>query len=893
MNIRINRAKNLIGVLGSLILFNSTSYSAPTQIDARTQINPNTNLTISSLTAKYGITGGSVTISNTMSAGSIGVGTTNPAGGFFDAEGSFTRIYLNGGGGLNIDVPTGTGSNELDLGGSAAIGSGYAGFLTAPSNGLLVQGNVGISTGNPQMPLDVNGAAQFGLGGIKSTFTNSGNLLVAYNIHSGSANFTSGIVAGSGTFTGGVSVASITLTGSNPTITAANGLYIATQSITNNVPPTLNISTNGVIVGTTTVTPNSINGFITNGQPGLVLVNWNGSGSRMFGVVADSGTNAGLSLVEEGQGSPFITVYVATGSISAPGGVGNGKSLLPITGQILDDTNTRRTAFGLSFSMDANGVDHGSFPSNAQLKTTPPGQLNAVVNFIETSTGTLGLGYTTPTSVSQTDRLDVLGSIRATGGINASSATLPNGLTVGGSTFTATGSLMFPFGSTVTAQGLIFSTGTTNQQDLVISPDGSVHVNPLDIYTSSPSILSQLTQSPGTPPNFSVTWATAGYSGVNPLYRQAIFSVGGSFNNAIHNMIFGYGNPQALSSFRGSYNIDIASGTIDNPQPITVGNTAIGEYDFRAYGKNAFGLLAKTEAVIESVGVSSSIPSYPTQYQIYTTPTGSASAVQVAVFDSTGTLGINTSTPSDTDKLDVNGSVVIRSGITASSGTLPNGLTVGGSTFTATGSLILPVGSTISASQLNLSTSATAPIPSIALNPDGQIFMSVGISSNTLTPSGILSAFSSGTITGSTYTVTGTTVTFATVTLNSGSLINIGDEISAECVLFSQVSNAVDVISISLNGTPQSQHGLTGIAQSYLLLQLRLVRIAANQVLTMTTEYASTINTGGFTDAARNEPMNVPSVQSFSDSSPITLTCTGYQPSGSAYDFVYFKASKR
>ena len=39
--------------------------------------------------------------------------------------------------------------NKLDVGGAAVIGSSYAGVNTAPSNGLLVEGNVGIGTSSP------------------------------------------------------------------------------------------------------------------------------------------------------------------------------------------------------------------------------------------------------------------------------------------------------------------------------------------------------------------------------------------------------------------------------------------------------------------------------------------------------------------------------------------------------------------------------------------------------------------------------------------------------------------------------------------------------------------------------------------------------------------------
>jgi hypothetical protein len=48
--------------------------------------------------------------------------------------------------------------NQLDVAGSVAIGSGYAGKQTAQANGLLVEGQVGIGTTNPVGQLDIRDA---------------------------------------------------------------------------------------------------------------------------------------------------------------------------------------------------------------------------------------------------------------------------------------------------------------------------------------------------------------------------------------------------------------------------------------------------------------------------------------------------------------------------------------------------------------------------------------------------------------------------------------------------------------------------------------------------------------------------------------------------------------
>ena len=89
-------------------------------------------------------------------------------------------------------IPVLAEANPGDFSGGVAIGTSYAGVDTAPTNGLIVQGEVGIGTASPTQTLEVNGTAKIDTGLITSLIYPASDSTTAVQIDK--ANGTSNVV---------------------------------------------------------------------------------------------------------------------------------------------------------------------------------------------------------------------------------------------------------------------------------------------------------------------------------------------------------------------------------------------------------------------------------------------------------------------------------------------------------------------------------------------------------------------------------------------------------------------------------------------------------------------------------------------------------------------------
>jgi hypothetical protein len=100
-----------------------------------------------------------VKIENTATTNSLGLSietnSSDNSAAFRIASAGSTTLFVGNTGKVGIGT-SGVPANELGINGAAAIGSSYSIIKTAPANGLLVQGAVGIGTDTPARMLHVS-----------------------------------------------------------------------------------------------------------------------------------------------------------------------------------------------------------------------------------------------------------------------------------------------------------------------------------------------------------------------------------------------------------------------------------------------------------------------------------------------------------------------------------------------------------------------------------------------------------------------------------------------------------------------------------------------------------------------------------------------------------------
>lgn len=328
-----------------------------------------------------------------------------------------------------ITAPT----NALDVAGAAVIGGGiaYAGSATAPSNGLLVQGSVGIGTISPATKFHVYGDAR-----ITSTtsstststgaITTTGGIGVAENITLGGnvkiTNSNQGVVFSDGSFqttafnsTSAVTSFSAGSTGLTPSTGTAGAVTLAgTLNLTSGgTNASLTASNGGIIYSTATAmavlsasatsgnvllsggagapswgysysSSNVANSIVSRDSNGNIAVGtvtagtWNGStvGVAFGGTGLTSGTSGGV-LYYSASGTLASSGALAANSIVIGGGAGSAPS-------------TITTGTGVVTALGVNTGTAGAFVVNGGALGIPSsGNLINCTN-LPLSTGTTG-----------------------------------------------------------------------------------------------------------------------------------------------------------------------------------------------------------------------------------------------------------------------------------------------------------------------------------------------------------------------------------------------------------------------------------------------------------------------------------------------------------------------
>ncbi|WP_461346530.1 beta strand repeat-containing protein [Bradyrhizobium sp. USDA 4451] len=339
------------------INFQSTTYSSMPSISVTNLVNSNPTLTFGFPSAE----GGSRA---------------------FDFRGNGNHLMVldaNLNGSLLIGVNGTPYLNNLGVGGNVAIGAGYANTNAAPSNGVIVQGNVGVGTSAPLNALDVSGGSVIGTGYVGTTTAPSNGLIVQGNVGIG------------------------TQSSSQPldvyTTSTSNGLALNEKTAFAGYDNWLRINSNNAFTNGTW-TPALFRSDTALQSGSAQQTYFPASGNSWI----NNGSNVGI-----GTATPqaLLDVYSTTKGILPPRMTTAQRNAIssPVTGLAIYNTDNAEleTYNGAVYGWEAVGagaLDAGG--SNGQVQFNNSGALGGSANlFWDNTNGRLGIGTNAPNALTE------------------------------------------------------------------------------------------------------------------------------------------------------------------------------------------------------------------------------------------------------------------------------------------------------------------------------------------------------------------------------------------------------------------------------------------------------------------------------------------------------------
>ena len=490
-------------------------------------------------------------IGNSTATGStIGYNSTSPIVGYLKISGGTQAITWNTSGSVGINAITSP-KSSLDIGGAVAVGTAYAGVVAGPSNGLIVQGLVGIGTSLPVYPLDVRSISMF-----------------RQNVTIASSNISSSISTGALVINGGLGVGDNVYVSGNVVLAATGSQFDGTNNDTVTSPSYA--WTGDVTTGMYRVSTGAI-GFSSGG---LQVARFSKTGFLGTNFVAGSPANL------DTQQILTLTNNVAISGVTFSG---SDARLLSATITPTNEVTWRAQALGM------NAINYMQFTTS-----------NAVQMYID-PIGNVGINTSDPLAT-----LDVAGWTSVQNGLNVQGSAIVSSLTSNNAiTSSTSGFIGGPiFATSINTSGLV-RVSSLNSNGTIQSA-GTATVNALTsngVVTSStsgfvggPMFASTLNSSglvriSSLTSNGVVTSSTSGFIG-GPIYAST-FNTGGS---ATVNSLVSNGTVSATSVTVGGSGV-LTTSNYNTYAPTLTGTGASGSWGISVTG-SAASLSSKYTATI-------------------------------------------------------------------------------------------------------------------------------------------------------------------------------------------------------------------------------------------------------------------------------------------------------